>query len=547
MNPTESLPIETSITFFLLNYCKRQDLKISTQKGAEELDFPQKTTDCLLAGQKVTFTEEIPTCVSDCTLPALRNGCLVRAGLCTVLRHIVKKSHEIASELDLIHLLGHKGICLKSCAEVSVWTKFCEVEMPKFVSCLQQIQRESVCGDVPYEIEKLENHMKQPPIIPNITKRRRQARKMSSSESLEHVYAEGTDMTLTDLILFPCITQFLNSRKNTWAILCKRIPLIVKWYQRMQNLTPVKEASQKSGLPWLELPEVIVPETAAQDSHVDVRDPNKRKFKAHTSEVAAVMKKLKDLGVNPTESTHPCGNDVTLPWEQLPATVHPVEGELPLSRVARKCEQLENLARAVTHIASSGNIIVDFCSGGGHLGILLAHLLPQCQILLVENKEESLERGQRRIEELGLTNVMLYQCNMDYFTGPFDIGVCLHACGVATDLVLQRCLDNRASFVICPCCYGSIQNTHTMTYPRSLSFSQKNIQYQDYLVLGHAADQTQVGIKQAADGKACMLLIDRDRALLAQEHGYDVTLCSLNPLSCSPKNDLLIGQPPDSS
>lgn len=108
MNPTESLPIETSITFFLLNYCKRQDLKISTQKGAEELDFPQKTTDCLLAGQKVTFTEEIPTCVSDCTLPALRNGCLVRAGLCTVLRHIVKKSHEIASELDLIHLLVSK-------------------------------------------------------------------------------------------------------------------------------------------------------------------------------------------------------------------------------------------------------------------------------------------------------------------------------------------------------------------------------------------------------------------------------------------------------
>lgn len=44
----------------------------------------------------------------------------------------------------------------------------------------------------------------------------------------------------------------------------------------MQNLTPVKEASQKSGLPWLELPEVIVPETAAQDSHVDVRWVNSR-------------------------------------------------------------------------------------------------------------------------------------------------------------------------------------------------------------------------------------------------------------------------------
>jgi hypothetical protein len=29
----------------------------------------------------------------------------------------------------------------------------------------------------------------------------------------------------------------------------------------------------------------------------------------------------------------------------------------------------------------------------------------------------------------------LFQGNMDYFSGKFDIGVSLHACGVATDLV----------------------------------------------------------------------------------------------------------------
>lgn len=71
-----------------------------------------------------------------------------------------------------------------------------------------------------------------------------------------------------------------------------------------------------------------------------------------------------------------------------------------------------------------------------------------------------------------------FQSNVDYFHGNFDIGVCLHACGVATDLVLNRCLANDADFVLCPCCYGAIQNTHTVTYPRSKYFKQAGVSYE---------------------------------------------------------------------
>jgi len=38
-----------------------------------------------------------------------------------------------------------------------------------------------------------------------------------------------------------------------------------------------------------------------------------------------------------------------------------------------------------------------------------------------------------------------------------------------------------------------------------------------------------------------MNLVDSDRARLAIEQGYNVKLCSLQPLSCTPKNNLLIG------
>ena len=53
----------------------------------------------------------------------------------------------------------------------------------------------------------------------------------------------------------------------------------------------------------------------------------------------------------------------------------------------------------------------------------------------VENKEESLMRAVKRVERLGMTNCRFFQGNMDYFSGKFDVGVSLHACGVATDLV----------------------------------------------------------------------------------------------------------------
>jgi hypothetical protein len=37
---------------------------------------------------------------------------------------------------------------------------------------------------------------------------------------------------------------------------------------------------------------------------------------------------------------------------------------------------------------------------------------------------------------------------------PFDLGFCLHACGMLTDWVQEICVAARASYVLCPCCYG---------------------------------------------------------------------------------------------
>ena len=39
-----------------------------------------------------------------------------------------------------------------------------------------------------------------------------------------------------------------------------------------------------------------------------------------------------------------------------------------------------------------------------------------------------------------------------------------------------------------------------------------------------------------------MQVIDMDRKLFAEEKGYDVTICSLQPLTCSPKNNMMFGR-----
>lgn len=56
----------------------------------------------------------------------------------------------------------------------------------------------------------------------------------------------------------------------------------------------------------------------------------------------------------------------------------------PGSRLERKIQQLDNVGRAVMECAVDGDVIVDFCSGGGHLGLVLAQvLLLLCSQLLL--------------------------------------------------------------------------------------------------------------------------------------------------------------------
>ncbi|KAJ6668899.1 hypothetical protein lerEdw1_012386 [Lerista edwardsae] len=198
-------------------------------------------------------------------------------------------------------------------------------------------------------------------------------------------------------------------------------------------------------------------------------------------------------------------------------------------RALRKQQQLNNLVALVMKLAKPGDVVVDFCSGG---------------VILVENKELSLIRATERSDELELNNVWFIQANMDYFKGTFKIGVALHACGVATDMVIERCLKACAAFVICPCCYGFIQNTAKFTFPQSHRFKEV-LSYKEHMVLCRFADQTAVQLppERRRIGKHCMGLVDLDRAWHVERFNYSVQVISMEPETCSPKNNLIMGVP----
>ncbi|XP_026639808.1 glutathione S-transferase C-terminal domain-containing protein isoform X2 [Microtus ochrogaster] len=526
------LPLHTSVALFLLSYC---DCKVFTVC----LVLSEENADTSLLREvlsqdldiQVISRQALPPIVQNCCLPAVveQPDVFCRAGLAVVLRHIIQKSYEAEpSRKEILELLGFKKTCLKACAEVSQWTRLCELTIPLAVENFLQESSDQPPA-IPEEILQLERKLSEPVRVHNDDKLRRQKLKQQkiagvkppsskgkprgnagaqqpckelagSSKSLElkvafskltvqdtaatnrepsdirkaktsdlppleHVFAEGLYFTLADIVLLPCVHHFLVIICKKFSEKLEQFPLLASWYQRIQEVPKVKTAASKCGIHFLCLPEVLNSASKSYLNSNEVIAVEEQNDPFFTGGPRPTMTKLMEKGIEAMFSPHPCPS-WTLDWNSLPAAVSPKEGKMSTDRALRKQQQLNNLVYMVLNQAKPGDRIVDFCSGGGHVGIVLAHMLPSCQVILIENKELSLIRAKKRSDELGLSNIWFIQANMEYFTGMFNIGVALHACGVATDMVIEHCIQTRASFITCPCCYGFIQNTSKFNFPK---------------------------------------------------------------------------------
>lgn len=247
--------------------------------------------------------------------------------------------------------------------------------------------------------------------------------------------------------------------------------------------------------------------------------------------------------------------------------------------------------------------IVDFAGGTGHLAVPLALLLPHCKVVCVDLKKWSLDLLHRRVDGLNdedgteeseeqkskdshklpvqanatrtskiLPNLSTYYGSIQSYPEHFDIGISLHACGEASDWVLRKCIQKKASFVVCSCCCGKLRqeaknpyvyqstgvNDKEISYPQSKAFASlgqscgdnKNAQQRFtpamFDELAKSADYSELGdVRKPRNAcrRAAKSLVEWDRLLFAKERMSigETVLARMIPWEASAKNDVLIG------
>jgi len=262
----------------------------------------------------------------------------------------------------------------------------------------------------------------------------------------------------------------------------------------------------------------------------------------------------------------PSAPDLAIDWCRVPSPLDPAAPftargarrpqedrvGLDATRGLRKRQQVESIARVVgplvTHFRRMHGRparVVDFGCGTGNASLTMSWLFRNDSVwCLVDKNVTSATIAGTRAQEAGLTNVTTLAKDAREYTEAFDIGVAVHVCGPATDFALERCLVQRAAFVLCPCCVGKLKFSEGQ---RPLSAAlQKLIGPAEYLALARAGDtHEQHGEDVAVSGamQEAKLLLEVDRVRYAQDdHAYAVCyLSKLEPPEASPKNDIVIG------
>lgn len=247
-------------------------------------------------------------------------------------------------------------------------------------------------------------------------------------------------------------------------------------------------------------------------------------------------------------------SDVSIDWQNLPYGVSVAGGKLPTNRCSRKTVQVENLMlpvmKILNKIEGSKIKVVEFCAGSGFVALPLAHLYKHVEFVIIDCKMKSLDIARERIRDSNLTNVRIVASRIEEYTEIFDIGIALHACGIASDITIDTCIKSHAAFICCPCCIGKISLARTK--PLSLKF-QSILSEMQYCGLVRAADfshsdQTFISSRSVdRERRLCKCYVEEDRLEYAREMGYETALILMQPVNASPKNDVLIGWPCGSS
>jgi hypothetical protein len=154
---------------------------------------------------------------------------------------------------------------------------------------------------------------------------------------------------------------------------------------------------------------------------------------------------------------------------------------------------------------------------------------------------KAVENGKMRSTRLDLSNSVKYKaCDasaIDFSKGDFDIVVALHACGALTDIALSHAVENKAAFVICPCCFQS--NSHLLIQRETPIEDWLGVAQKDYSALKLLAEvQGNQPLASQSTHAICAL-----RAAAVERHSLGSIRSTVKtfPIAFSTRNFALVG------
>ena len=163
-------------------------------------------------------------------------------------------------------------------------------------------------------------------------------------------------------------------------------------------------------------------------------------------------------------------------------------------------------------------LLVDAAAGHGYVGLCAAALLGWRRVVAIERDPERAARVTAAAARLDLPlslEVRVRSADLAAMPDQADVVLALHACGPATDLILDGAVRARARWILCaPCCYGE----QIPGYPEALREAER---------LGLGADAT-------LRGRFASVRVDGARLDRLRAAGYDAGLRAFTAPTTTP-------------
>ena len=174
---------------------------------------------------------------------------------------------------------------------------------------------------------------------------------------------------------------------------------------------------------------------------------------------------------------------------------------------------------------------VDACAGKSALGLVAAAMvLPTTwRLVIIERDPQRVAAARHAAEQLG-HEVVVVEGDVRTTPVPKDahIVAALHACGPASDAVIDAAAAaNARHLLLVPCCYGA----HPAKEERAIKGQHASARFVDML-----PRQGLVGRRFA------QAMIDAERTLRLEQHGYDVDVVEFVAPTITPHNLLWRGR-----